>query len=99
MVSRTLKVIAAMLSLWSAASTRADTAPDPLSSLPQGSDYDLVVRTCSSCHALEILGTKAPERTWSELVREMGARGAPATAEELERIAVFLTNYLPAKTP
>jgi hypothetical protein len=99
MGSRILKLIAALLPLWSTAGTRADTVPDPLSSLPQGSDYDLVVRTCSSCHALEILGTKAPERTWSELVREMGARGAPATPDELERIAAFLAKYLPAKAP
>jgi hypothetical protein len=99
MTRQTLMAIAAGLLLWSAAGTRADAPADPLSSLPQGTDYDLVVRTCSSCHALDILATKAPEQKWSQVVTEMGARGAAATADELERIAVFLTRYMPVTTP
>jgi len=64
--------------------------------LPQGADRDLTIRTCSSCHALDVVANQhlSPQE-WNNVVQTMSARGAVATTEELGRIQAYLAKAFP----
>jgi quinoprotein glucose dehydrogenase len=66
--------------------------------LPQGSDRDLTIRACSTCHALDVVANQhlSPEE-WTNVVQTMSARGAVATPAELSRIQSYLAKAFPAR--
>jgi quinoprotein glucose dehydrogenase len=64
--------------------------------LPQGADRDLTIRTCSSCHALDVVASqRLSPQEWTNVVQTMSARGAVATPEELSRIQSYLAETFP----
>jgi mono/diheme cytochrome c family protein len=74
----------------------ANAAGDAHSALPPGAGRDLVVRTCSQCHAVEIVTQQHMGLDgWKKLVDLMANNGAIATDAEFDQIA----NYLAASFP
>src|ERR1700722_1141784 len=74
----------------------ANAAGDAHPALPPGAGRDIVVRTCSQCHALEIVTQQHMGLDgWKKLVDLMANNGAIATEGEFDQI----TNYLAASFP
>jgi mono/diheme cytochrome c family protein len=77
-------------------STPASAAGDAHPALPPGAGRDIVVRTCSQCHAVEIVTQQHMGLDgWKKLVDLMATNGANATDAEFDQI----TNYLAASFP
>jgi mono/diheme cytochrome c family protein len=74
----------------------ASAAGDAHPALPPGAGRDIVVRTCSQCHAVEIVTQQHMGLDgWKKLVDLMATNGANATDAEFDQI----TNYLAASFP
>ena len=63
---------------------------------PAGSGRDVTIRTCSSCHGLDVVANEhlSPQE-WTNVVDTMSAKGAVATPAELETIQSYLSNAFP----
>lgn len=64
--------------------------------LPPGPARNIVIRTCSECHPIEIVTQQhlGPEG-WKKLVKQMADNGAVATKDELEQITAYLVSAFP----
>ena len=62
--------------------------------LPEGEGRALVIRACGGCHepAL-VMFTREDEEGWKVIVTDMVARGAKATAEEVEVMSAYLATH------
>ena len=78
---------------------QAPTAPGAAASpLPPGPAHDVMVRTCSGCHAPEVAAQQRLDpAAWKELVETMASRGAQASDEELAQITDYLAHAFPDK--
>lgn len=66
--------------------------------LPPGRGHDTTVRVCSGCHSPALAATqRLSVREWYDLVRVMSDRGAIATDNELNEIAVYLAKSFPKR--
>ena len=66
--------------------------------LPPGPGHDTTVRVCSGCHSPALAATqRLSVRGWYDLVRVMSDRGAIATDNELNEIAVYLAKSFPKR--
>ena len=64
--------------------------------LPPGAGRELVVRTCSQCHAVEIVTQQHMGLDgWKKLVDLMANNGAIATDAEFDQIANYLAKSFP----
>ena len=83
-----------------AAPLRAQTPPagatDAHPALPPGPGRNIVIRTCSECHPIEIVTQQhlGPD-AWKKLVNLMADHGAVATKAELEQITSYLAGAFP----
>jgi mono/diheme cytochrome c family protein len=81
-----------------AAGRQAPQSPPPAGSLaialPEGEGRALVTRACGGCHepAL-VMFTREDEEGWKVIVNDMIARGAKATAEEIEVMSAYLAAH------
>jgi len=69
--------------------------------LPDGRGKEILLRACVGCHKADaFLAYRHTQDEYSAIVVRMGQRGAPATTEELETIAAYLTkNFLKVDDP
>lgn len=74
----------------------AQNATDAHPTLPAGPARNIVIRTCSECHPIEIVTQQhlSPE-AWRKLVKMMADNGAVATKDELEQITAYLAAAFP----
>jgi len=64
--------------------------------LPAGPGRDVTIRTCSTCHGLDVVtGQRLTAEEWNNVVQTMSAKGAAATPEELKLIQSYLANAFP----
>ncbi len=67
------------------------SGPGSAVSLPDGTGKPLVVSRCMLCHDLSrVVAVRRTKQSWDLVVRNMVARGTPATAEEIETISSYL---------
>jgi mono/diheme cytochrome c family protein len=80
--------------LW--AQTLATGASDAHPALPPGPGRNIVVRTCSECHPIEIVTQQHMGLDgWKKLVDLMATNGAVATDAELDQITAYLAKAFP----
>ncbi|WP_133255007.1 c-type cytochrome [Phenylobacterium hankyongense] len=94
-----LPALAAALLVAGAAVAQPAAAPEPPGAnlLPPGDGRDLAVRTCSACHALEIVAQKRLDQDgWYEIVQMMHDRGAQGSDDQMAQIATYLAKAFPA---
>jgi hypothetical protein len=66
--------------------------------LPVGPEKAIVIRTCGTCHAAEVVvGTNNTKRGWTELVDEMIEKGAQAKPRERRQIIDYLARHFPMR--
>ena len=87
-----------------AGATRADEAAESTgkraaagngsSVFPAAPERDLVVRTCTACHAPELVIAKrhTPEE-WDDIIAKMVDRGAQANDTEQQQILAYLVRF------
>ena len=64
--------------------------------LPEGKGKETVLRACTGCHKADAFtGYRHTKDEYSAIVIRMGQRGAPATTEELETVAAYLSANFP----
>lgn len=87
---RTARVIFGMIgaSLLSAAAGAAE--------LPTGPNKDIVARTCSACHDLEMVFDAAGQTRegWNGTIEEMTGYGLKVSPDERAQILEYLTSFL-----
>ena len=101
------------LLILTAGATRADEAAESTgnraaagngsSVFPAAPERDLVVRTCTACHAPELVIAKhrTPEE-WDDIIAKMVDRGAQANDTEQQQIFAYLVRFFgpsPAGAP
>lgn len=60
--------------------------------LPAGEGKDVLVKTCTGCHALSVVTSQhKTEDGWIDTVVEMRNRGANGTDEDMETVVRYLT--------
>lgn len=69
--------------------------------LPAGPGKELVDKTCSSCHSLDVVtGAKQNKDGWASTVDDMRAKGAQGTDQDFEVIVNYLAkNFSDAPSP
>jgi hypothetical protein len=85
------------LLILTAGATRADNraaAGNGSSVFPAAPERDLVVRTCTACHAPELVIAKphTPEE-WDDIIAKMVDRGAQANDTEQQQILAYLVRF------
>jgi glucose dehydrogenase len=71
------------------------TAPPAPAELPAGPGRDLVLRTCTGCHAAQAFsGVRLNAVEWELMVADMRLRGARATDDEARAIVSYLSKHL-----
>jgi hypothetical protein len=66
--------------------------------LPPGDGRDLVIKTCSKCHALNVITQQTYDAAgWKDVVIQMANNGADASDDEFTQIVAYLTKAFPAK--
>jgi hypothetical protein len=66
-------------------------AQDPFPAAPE---RDLVMRTCSGCHAPEIVTAKRrTEQEWDDIIGKMVDHGAQANESQQEQILAYLVRF------
>ena len=73
------------------------TGPSALApaDLPADPDRDLVVRTCTGCHAVQAFsGARLSAIEWELMVADMRLRGARATDDEARTVVSYLSKHL-----
>jgi mono/diheme cytochrome c family protein len=81
-----------------AAAPSPDQDDHPL--LPPGEGRDLMIRTCSACHAPERAANERRNLAdFETLMVEMQGNGLAVSDEDLERIAQYLANAFPPSLP
>lgn len=64
--------------------------------LPPGAGRDITIRACSTCHGLDLItNERLSPREWTNVVQTMSAKGASASATELEIIRAYLAQAFP----
>jgi len=64
--------------------------------LPPGAGRDITIRACSTCHGLDLItNERLSPREWTNVVQTMSAKGASASATELETIRAYLAQAFP----
>ncbi|HXS76465.1 MAG TPA: cytochrome c, partial [Terracidiphilus sp.] len=64
--------------------------------LPPGVGRDITIRACSTCHGLDVItNERLSPREWTNVVQTMSAKGASASAMELESIRAYLAQAFP----
>jgi mono/diheme cytochrome c family protein len=64
------------------------------SAFPPGEGRDMVAVACSQCHALNvIMSMREGQAGWRRHVTNMVGRGAAATPDEAQTIAVYLASH------
>ena len=93
-----------VLQILTAGASRADepaeatddraAASNGSSVFPAAPERDLVVRTCTACHAPELVITKrhTPEE-WDDIIAKMVDRGAQANDTEQQQILAYLVRF------
>ncbi|RXH54641.1 PQQ-binding-like beta-propeller repeat protein [Granulicella sibirica] len=67
---------------------------------PPGPGRELMLRTCSGCHAAKVSANKRMDpKEWNDLVQVMAGRGAVATDEEFDAVAAYLAHAFPRTAP
>jgi len=63
---------------------------------PEGPNRDLVVRTCTQCHGLELVMGRSGADTagWAGTLDEMESNGLSVSPDERTKIIEYLANYL-----
>src|SRR5947208_9906646 len=63
---------------------------------PEGPNRDLVVRTCTQCHGLELVMGRSGADTagWAGTLDEMESNGLSVTPDERAKIIEYLAGYL-----
>ena len=101
MIRRTLLTCLALAAAMGAsaqtpAPAAAGAAPTGAAALPPGPGKAIAVKTCQSCHGLEVVTSKrASPDDWAATVQLMVSRGADASDEDVDT----LTKYLAASFP
>ena len=93
--------LALAASLGASAQTPAPAAPGAAATgaaaLPPGPGKAIAVKTCQSCHGLEVVTAKrASPEDWASTVQLMVSRGADATDEEVDTLTKYLAASFPA---
>lgn len=74
----------------------AQTASPGAELLPEGVGREAVLKVCTGCHAAEVIVNRTQkDMAWPDVVQSMVDKGAVATPEEIEQIAVYLEKALP----
>jgi len=64
--------------------------------LPAGPGREVTIRTCSTCHGLDVVTNQhLTPQEWTNVVQTMSAKGAAATPDELKLIQSYLSNAFP----
>lgn len=64
--------------------------------LPAGPGRDFTIRSCSTCHGLDVVTSqRLSPQEWNNVVQTMSAKGAAATPDELKMIQSYLANAFP----
>jgi quinoprotein glucose dehydrogenase len=64
--------------------------------LPPGPGRDVTIRSCSTCHGLDIVtNQRLTPQEWTNVVQTMSAKGAAATPAELNTIQSYLAKTFP----
>ena len=64
--------------------------------LPAGPGRDITIRSCSTCHGLDVVtNQRLTPREWTNVVQTMSAKGAPASPTELDTIQSYLAHAFP----
>jgi competence protein ComEA len=88
--------LAALLAGPLCAQTATAGASDAHPALPPGPGRNIVVRTCSECHPIEIVTQQHMGLDgWKKLVDLMATNGAVATDAELKEIVAYLATAFP----
>src|SRR3954447_8867793 len=68
-----------------------------IDSLPPGPGKDVLLRACTSCHAVSLITPqhKTPEE-WAKTVDKMVGWGAPLRAEEKQELVAYMAGLHPA---
>ena len=81
-------IAASIVTLTSVAVAGRTPGPGLAPELPPGPGRETLIRVCSDCHGVDVFEAQRRTRAqWSEVVRDMVARGANA-AEDDERVMV-----------
>ena len=76
-----------------ATGNRADTG-NGLSVFPAGPERALVVRTCTACHAPElVIAKRHTADEWDDIIAKMVDRGAQANDMEQQQILEYLVRF------
>ena len=97
-----LPALAAALFAAGAAIAQPAPAPEPPGAnlLPPGEGRDAAVRTCSGCHAIEVVAQKRQDAaSWMDTVQMMHDRGAQGSDEQMAQIAAYLAKAFPEAAP
>jgi len=86
-------LVAALLSV---AATAAE-----LTKLPEGPNRELVAKVCQSCHDLQMVFDAAgfSRGDWDSAIEEMTANGMNISADDREKILVYLATFLGPARP
>lgn len=61
---------------------------------PAGAERDLVVRTCTACHAPElVIAKRHTAEEWDDIIAKMVDRGAQANDTEQQQILEYLVRF------
>lgn len=95
---RHFPLAAACLLLSTLAVTAQPASSEPGARLPPGNGRDLVMKTCSKCHAPDILADQTLDAAgWKEVVNQMAGNGAQGSDADFAVITDYLTKSFPAK--
>jgi hypothetical protein len=68
--------------------------------LPAGTDRELVLNSCNSCHNMRVVVDARKSRPdWAKCVNDMIQRGAPLFPEEIDPIVGYLSKAFPPDLP
>jgi cytochrome c5 len=93
-----------VLLILTAATTRADeptkatgnraAAGNGSSAFPAAPERDLVARTCTACHAPElVIAKRHTSEEWDDIIAKMVDRGAQANDTEQQQILAYLVRF------
>lgn len=83
-----------------AGAAMAQTAPDEHPALPPGEGRELMIKTCSECHAPERAANERLDLTdFRALMVEMQGNGLQASEDDLDKIAAYLAKAFPLSLP